>query len=89
MPNPNRKYTINFNLVLDKETDAFLIRIAGEQCTSKAHVLRSLIRDRHTMQYRREPLCATGRACLCPHAHLYPPSIPAKSSGAVEAPIDA
>ncbi|KKM73425.1 hypothetical protein LCGC14_1410620 [marine sediment metagenome] len=30
MPNPNKTYTINFNLVLDDHTDAMLIRLAAD-----------------------------------------------------------
>lgn len=88
MPNNNRRYKINFNLVLDNETDTALIRIAADQGTSKAHVLRSLIRDRHTMKYAREPLCSTGEPCRCPHTHIYPPSHPTASANLAETMAD-
>jgi len=73
MPNPNKTYTINFNLVLDDHTDAMLIRLAADLEVSKAHVCRSAIQNWHTMAYRRTPLCADQQKCRCPHAHIYAP----------------
>lgn len=74
MPNPNRKYTINFNLVLDAATDSKLCTIASDSDVSKAHVVRALLADAFSMRYQRKPMCADGQLCRCPHAHIYAPT---------------
>ena len=74
MPNPNRRYSINFNLVLDDSTDAMLCKIAADTHLSKAHVVRSCLTDAYAMRYQRKPMCADGQLCRCPHAHIYTPA---------------
>lgn len=74
MTNPNRTYTINFNVVLDEETDRQLIALAKTLSVSKAHVCRSSIVARYNMHFRRAPKCADLQDCRCPHAFVYAPS---------------
>lgn len=74
MPNPDRTYKINFNLVLDEETDDQLIRLARELSVSKAHICRAAIANWYGMKFQRTPTCADLQECRCPHAHIYPPT---------------
>lgn len=76
MPNPNRKYDINFNALLDEECDQFLTALGEKASISKAHVVRQCIRDRYQMLFGRAAVCADGQACRCPHAHIYAPAPP-------------
>ncbi len=72
MANPNRTKTINFNVLLDPDTDGMLMRLSVTTNLSKAHVVRSLIRRNFQMHFQRRPVCADGQDCRCPHAHIYP-----------------
>lgn len=74
MPNPDRRYSINFNLVLDSETDAKLCTMASDSQIPKAQIVRALLVDSFAMRYQRKPMCADGQLCRCPHAHIYPPA---------------
>ncbi len=65
--------TINFNVLLDKDTDDHLCRMAKIAHLSKANIIRALIRARAQMQFARDPQCADGQSCRCPHAHIYSP----------------
>ncbi len=85
MPNPNRVFTITYNLMLDERTDAQLIALAKRHDMTKAQVCRQGIRNWAIMDELRSARCADGRKCLCPHAHIYAPSVPHAS----EAPPDA
>lgn len=76
MPNPNAMLVINFNLKLDKSTDDQLIGLARERHEPKSQTVRSLIRGAFKMTHDRQPTCATGTTCLCPHVHTYPPRLP-------------
>ena len=76
MPNPDRKKSINFNVLLDPDTDGQLMRLAEQTSLSKAHVVRALIRRHFQMAFQRRPVCADGQACRCPHAHIYPQDPP-------------
>ncbi len=76
MPNPNKTYTINFNVQLDDETDRMLIAIATDLQHSKAQVCRAAIRRTWRMKFARQPSCADGQDCRCPHAHIYAPTQP-------------
>ncbi len=83
MTTPNRTYSINFNVVLDDETNRQLQALATDLSVSKAHVCRSSISTRYNMHFRRSPHCADLQDCRCPHAFVYPPS-----PGPPEAPND-
>ncbi len=77
MANPNKTMSINFNVLLDPDTDGQLMRLADATKLSKAHVIRSLIRRHFQMYFQRRPVCADGQDCRCPHAHIYPQDPPA------------
>ena len=82
MPNPNRRYSINFNLVLDAETDSKLCTMASDSAIPKAQIVRACLVDSFAMRYQRKPMCADGQKCRCPHAHIYAPAdLPIDSSG--------
>lgn len=72
MPNPDKKKSINFNVLLDPDTDGQLMRLAEHTKLSKAHVVRALIARQFQMSLQRRPVCADGQDCRCPHAHIYP-----------------
>lgn len=76
MANPNKKLHINFNVLLDDDTDNQLIAIAKETRRKKADVVREAIRWWFAMKFQRKPICADGQDCRCPHAHIYPPADP-------------
>ena len=76
MPNLNRTKNINFNCLLDEETDGMLIRLAAEKKRPKAFIVREAIQNWAKMSHRRTPTCADGQDCRCPHAHIYAPSNP-------------
>ncbi len=77
MAHPNKTMSINFNVLLDPDTDGQLMRLAEATKLSKAHVVRSLIRRHFQMFFQRRPVCADGQDCRCPHAHIYPQDAPA------------
>ncbi|KKM91771.1 hypothetical protein LCGC14_1225150 [marine sediment metagenome] len=77
MPNPNRVFTITYNLMLDERTDAQLIALANRHDMTKAQVCRQGIRNWAIMDELRSPTCSNGQKCLCPHAHIWAPSNPA------------
>ena len=76
MPNPNAVLTINFNMKIDEPTDNQLIALAHEAHTSKAAVLRRLIRGTYAMSFDNVPTCADDTPCRCPHAHVVSPHLP-------------
>lgn len=76
MPNATSRYNIKFNLLLDNDDDGKLIALAQADDTSKARLCRGLIRSAYTMKFEKQPICADGQTCRCPHAHVYAPSLP-------------
>jgi len=72
MPNPNRKFNVSLNVLLDEETDHQICILAEETHLSKAQLVRQAVRHWHSMKYGQVASCADGQACRCPHAHLYP-----------------
>ena len=76
MPNPNRVFTITYNLMLDERTDHQLVALAKRHEMTKAQVCRQGIRNWAIMDELRSARCANGQKCLCPHAHIYTPSDP-------------
>lgn len=76
MPNPNKRFAINFNVQLDDQTDTMLIRISKDLSLSKAHIVRSAIRNYHNMKFLRAPICADGQQCRAPHTHIFAPTNP-------------
>ncbi len=69
----NATLTHPFNCLLDEGTHSMLSDLAQEEHSSKANVVRDLIRRRGLMVYAEIPLCADGGKCRCPHAHVYGP----------------
>ncbi len=76
MPNPNSKYKIKFNVLLDEAHDKMLIELSQRADLSKSHLCRTLIKAAAGMRIGQQPACADGTACRCPHAHVYAPSLP-------------
>ena len=72
MPNSPTKMTVSFDAMLDTETDKMLSSLSESGNVSKATIVRAGIRAHFNMARRREPRCADGRGCLCPHVHIFP-----------------
>ena len=43
-----------------------LSALAEHENTSRAHVVRTLIRNAHAFEFGGEPRCANSQHCLCP-----------------------
>ena len=41
---------------------------------SLAHIVRQAVQNAHRMSIKRQPTCANGSACHCPHTHQFPAS---------------
>ncbi len=67
-------YNLKLQFVMDTQDAAMLRAIVDKLRVSKGHVLRSLIRDRYTMEIQGIPTCATGKACSCPQLVITPPA---------------
>lgn len=81
MTKSNPKYHIDFNLLLDDETDAQLEKIKADRGIPKSQIVRECIRNHHRMRFARTPTCAHGEACRMPQAFVWPtaPQVPGPS----------
>ncbi len=64
------RHTHQFNLRLDDETATMLDALALQRKICKAHVIRELIQNRHTMLNRSIPICSDGNGCVMATAWL-------------------
>lgn len=61
--------THSFNIVLSNRTFDALTRLAKERDVTRAHLIRSMIRNLSVMVDRQTPICADGDRCVAPHLH--------------------
>ncbi len=71
MPNDKSIFKISLNIMLDTKTDDMICKIAADTALSKAYIIRRAIKGYYDMTYHRQPVCADGQRCRCPHAHIY------------------
>ena len=67
----NSKHLISFNVLLRPSDHKKLTLLAEHFHLPKAQVLRQALNAYALMELDHRPVCANGRACLCPH--LLPP----------------
>lgn len=68
----NPTYHIDFNVLLDKETDDHLEQLKASLSLPKSHIVRQAINNHHRMRFGRTPTCAHGEACRMPQAFVWP-----------------
>jgi len=58
-----------FNIILAPDLFASLTHIASVNQMSRAHYLRTILRQAIFMTEHHEPICADGGRCVAPHLH--------------------
>ena len=64
-----KRYTEQFNVMLDPTHHAMLRQLAERENVPASQLVRRWIDNGYRMSFAGEPRCITGMACLCPAAH--------------------